>query len=188
MEHQAEPPQTQQRVQLEGYLGVAVWAFLMFIIFLDYAVVDNAFLHVGIRHLSGREVLLEIVLCGLVLPLLLGRFWKMPIKTTLRGSVLTTYSLLGRRTVDLSRLAAAQQSLYETLHALRLYTLKFTDASGGTAYIYLGTIGSRQREALWYAIRPYIFSNPAVQITDSEGVARTFESWAPKSFKKPDES
>ncbi len=117
----------------------------------------------------------------------------MPMSTSVSGSTLSTRSLLGKKSVDLTTVSRIRGSVIipGVDGSAAVKGLKLTDNTN-SVYVQLGSIPASQRRGLWNAVRPCVERarhNKAMsqdftfEIKFSRNTDRTwwtFQRWEPK--------
>lgn len=101
--------------------------------------------------------------------------FRLSFKTVMQGSLLTTYSILGKKTINLQELTSTKRvwiiiTRSGSIYALKLFTLH------GSLYLQLGSIPKDQRKRLYTAIEPYIFNS---NVKQDKWTNQTFQNWWP---------
>lgn len=101
---------------------------------------------------------------------------KLPYKTVFDGQRLITYSISGKRTVELSKIIRAEKVafLFNSMGSFG-YMVKFKDENGGTLYIKGDQISKSKRATLVGIIMPYL-NRPGVEV--GNGVIGRLMLWS----------
>lgn len=112
-------------------------------------------------------------------------YGKVPFKVVLRGNQLTTYSLLGKRTVLLNQLSSVEKSMtFQGFlgggSGVNIELLRLVDANSNRTYLQLGGLNTDTRRVLAELLRSTLDRS---SITTDERSAELIRRWSkPESF------
>ncbi len=124
-------------------------------------------------------VLALIMIIGIML-YIMANFIRLPLKTSLKGTTISTYNILGKRSINLTEIVAMKRvNIFQTpSHRgtdTRIYGIRLTTRNGKSLVLHLGSIEDARRREIYKNVLPFVAQNGVAQNSDAR-VA--FSHWA----------